>query len=333
MTVRVGLIGCGVMGTDHARILRREVAGARLVATYDADKSRAEAVARRADGARAFASARALIADPDVQAVIIASPDETHAELSIACIEAGKPALCEKPLASSLDDCRAVMAAEMKAGRRLIQVGFMRRFDPGYRAMKGKIGEAELGRPIFLHCVHRNAIAPSYITSDLVLANSAVHEFDISRFILDEEFASVTVISGKPTRNAETRRPQFVALESQSGIVVTIEVFLDAQYGYDVQAELVCENGTASLAPLRPLAERRAGRDGSAVESDWRQRFADAYRVQLQEWIAAIADGGAVGASAWDGYAASVTAAAALEARASGVKTKVAIGERPGFYV
>jgi myo-inositol 2-dehydrogenase/D-chiro-inositol 1-dehydrogenase len=273
-----------------------------------------------------------LIADASVDAVIVASPDETHAELAIACIEAGKPALCEKPLASTLDQCRAVIAAEMKAGRRLIQVGFMRRFDPGYRAMKRRIGDSGLGRPLFLHCVHRNAVAPSYITSDLILANSAVHEFDISRFLLDEEFAAVMVTGGPPSRRAETRRPQFVVMESLSGVVVTIEVFVDAQYGYDVQAELVCENGTASLAPHRPLAERRAARDGFEVESDWRERFADAYRVQLREWIAAITEGAAVGASAWDGYAASMTAAAALEARASGVKTKVAIGERPAFY-
>jgi myo-inositol 2-dehydrogenase/D-chiro-inositol 1-dehydrogenase len=332
MAVRVGLIGCGVMGADHARILNGEVVGAELVAAYDADQSRAQNVAATAEGAQTFKTARALIADSNVDAVIIAAPDETHAELSIACIEAGKPALCEKPLAATLNECRGVIAAEIKAGRRLIQVGFMRRFDPGYRAMKRKIGDSGLGRPLFLHCVHRNAVAPSYITSDLILANSAVHEFDISRFILDEEFAAVTVTSGPPSRRAETRRPQFVVLESESGTVVTVEVFVDAQYGYDVQAELVCENGTASLAPHRPLAERRAGRDGFDVESDWRQRFADAYRVQLQEWIAAIAGGGFVGASAWDGYAASLTAAAALEARATGAKTKVAIGEKPAFY-
>jgi myo-inositol 2-dehydrogenase / D-chiro-inositol 1-dehydrogenase len=157
MTLQVGLIGCGVMGSDHARILQTEVASARLVAAYDADAGRAEKVAAGAERARVFASAHALIADPEIQAVIIASPDETHAELSIACIEAGKPALCEKPLAASLEECRTVIAAETKAGRRLIQVGFMRRFDPGYRAMKTKIGEAGLGRPIFFRCVPSNA--------------------------------------------------------------------------------------------------------------------------------------------------------------------------------
>jgi myo-inositol 2-dehydrogenase/D-chiro-inositol 1-dehydrogenase len=331
MTLRIGLIGCGVMGADHARILQGDVAGAQLVAAYDADQVRAEAVAAASSG-RAFASAQELIADRDVQAVIIASPDATHASLAIACIEAGKPALCEKPLAATLEDCRAVMAAEMKGGRRLIQVGFMRRFDPGYRAMKERIGDEELGSPLFLHCVHRNAVAPSYITSDLVLANSAVHEFDIARFLLDEEFTLVTVVSARATRNAETRRPQFVVLESASGVVVTIEAFVDAQYGYDVQAELVCENGAVSLSPNRATVLRRAGRDGFDVESDWRARFADAYRIQLKEWVAGIAAGRSVGSSAWDGYAASMTAASALQALASGAKAAVAVGSRPAFY-
>jgi myo-inositol 2-dehydrogenase/D-chiro-inositol 1-dehydrogenase len=331
MTLRIGLVGCGVMGSDHARILGGDVAGAKLVAAFDADGARAEAIGA-AYGARTFPSARDLIADREVQAVIIASPDATHAELAIACIEAEKPALCEKPLAATLQECRAVIAAEMKGGRRLIQVGFMRRFDPGYRAMKADIGAERLGWPLFLHCVHRNAVAPSYITSDLVIANSAVHEFDIARFLLEEEFVSVSVTSARPSRNAETRRPQFIVLETVSGIVVTIEAYLDAQYGYDVQAELVCESGSVSLSPHRPTSRRRAGHDGFDVEGDWRARFADAYRIQLKEWVAAIEAGKFSGSSAWDGYAASAIAAAGLEALAKGVKATVAIEPRPTFY-
>jgi myo-inositol 2-dehydrogenase / D-chiro-inositol 1-dehydrogenase len=332
MTVQVGLIGCGVMGADHARILVGDVAGAELVAVYDADAQRAEGVAAMAKGVRTFASARELIADRNVRAVIIAAPDAIHAELSIACVEAGKHALCEKPLAASLEECRAVIAAEIKSGRRLIQVGFMRRFDPGYRAMKADIASGRLGQPLFFHCVHRNAVAPSYITSDLVIANSAVHEFDIARFLLDEEYASVAVTSARATTKAPARRPQFIVLESASGVVVTVESFLDAQYGYDVQAELVCENGAVSLNPHRAVSGRYGGRDGFDVESDWRARFGDAYRIQLKEWVAAIADGRSVGSSAWDGYAASATAGAALQALASGAKTKVVLGERPAFY-
>ncbi|HLW91916.1 MAG TPA: Gfo/Idh/MocA family oxidoreductase [Roseiarcus sp.] len=332
MTLRVGLIGCGVMGGDHARILLGDTPGAQLVAVQDADPARGRKIAGAGRDIRVFESARDLIRDDSVQAIIVASPDASHAELTIATIEARKPALCEKPLAATLTEARAVMAAEIKGGRRLVQVGFMRRFDPGYCAMKQGLGDETTGRPLFLHCVHRNAIAPDYITSDLVIANSAVHEFDIARFLLEEEFAAVSVFSARASRNSDARRPQFVVLESASGVVVTVEAYLDAKYGYDVQAELVCENSAISLRPHRPTAMRSVGWDGFAVESDWRGRFADAYRLQLKEWVRSIAAGRPTGASAWDGYAASATAVAALEALARCERTKIDLDPRPSFY-
>jgi myo-inositol 2-dehydrogenase/D-chiro-inositol 1-dehydrogenase len=332
MSVAIGIVGCGVMGADHARILADGGSGGRLVAVHDADPRRAAEIAAASKAVRLFDTAQGLIADPAVNAVLIASPDETHAPLTIACIEAGKPVLCEKPLAATLGACRSVVAAEMKGGRRLIQVGFMRRFDPGYRAMKRSLESAAFGRALLLHCVHRNAVAPHYITSDMVIANSSVHEIDIARFLLGEEFAGVTVIGARPSSLAPSRRPQLIVLESASGVVVTVEAFLDAQYGYDVQAELVCESGTVSLAPNPPVSQRHAAHDGFAVEADWRARFADAYRDQLRGWVASIESGIPTGSSAWDGYAASATAAAALEAMASGRRTAVRIDERPAFY-
>jgi myo-inositol 2-dehydrogenase/D-chiro-inositol 1-dehydrogenase len=333
MSVAIGVIGCGVMGADHARLLSAGGSGGRLVAVHDADASRAAAIAAGSKETRVIDTALGLIADSAVDAVLIASPDETHAALTIACIEAGKHVLCEKPLAATLDDCRAVVAAEIRAGRRLVQVGFMRRFDPGYRAMKRSLGGAQLGRPLFLHCVHRNAVAPPYISSDMIIANSSVHEIDIARYLLGEEFAEVTVISARPSSLAPARRPQLIVLETASGVVVTVEAFLDAQYGYDVRAELVCESGTVSLAPNPSVAQRHAGQDGFAVEADWRARFADAYREQLAGWVSAIESGTAAGSSAWDGYAASATASAALAALASGRRTLVDMDEKPAFYV
>ncbi len=330
-TLRIGLIGAGVMGTDHARTLASGIAGAELAAVQDSDPARAQAVAGSCGG-RVIARAETLIGDPEVDAVLVCSPDETHAPFAVACIAAGKPVLVEKPLAATLEACRAVVEAEIRAGRRLVQVGFMRRFDPGYRAMKAAVTEDRFGAALFLHCVHRNAIGPDYLTSDLVIANSAVHEIDIARFLLDEEFATATVISPRPSRRAPGRQAQLIILETASGIVVDVEAFVDAGYGYDVRAELVCESGTVSLAPNPPVAARQSGHDGFAVEQDWRARFRDAYREQMAAWIRSIRTGVPTGSSAWDGYAASVTAAACLEAWRSRARTPVSIGERPGFY-
>lgn len=330
MTVRFGLIGCGVMGADHARILRNDVAGAELVAVHDADPTRAAAVA--AGDCRIHAEATAVIADPAVDAVLIASPDATHAPLTLAALAAGKPVLCEKPMAATLDEARAVVAAEAALGRRLVQIGFMRRFDPGYRALRTAVADESLGRPLFLHCIHRNGVGPDYVTSDLVLANSCVHEIDIARFVLGEDPVRVRVIGARASRLAPGRRPLLMILETASGVVVSVEAFLDARYGYDVQGELVCEEGTLSLDPHPPVARRRSGIDGHAVEADWRGRFAEAYRRQLQDFVAALGGGPFLGSGAWDGWVAAVTAEAARIALASGEPVAVDPGEPPALY-
>ena len=319
------------MGADHAQTLMSGVAGAALTAVQDADPARAVAFAGRI-GCRTVDTAAGLIADPEVDAVLVCAPDDTHAPLAIAAIEAGKPVLVEKPLAATLDGARAVVAAEMKAGRRLVQVGYMRRFDPGYRAMRAVVRDKRFGAPLFMHCIHRNAIGPDYLTSDLVIANSAVHEIDVARMVLDDEFVAATVISPRASTLAPGRQPQFIILQTRSGAVVDIEAFVDAQYGYEVRAELVCETGTVSLDPAPPVSLRASGHDGFEVEQDWRARFRDAYREQMSGWVRAIRTGAHAGSSAWDGYAASFTAAACLDAWRTRQTTPVALDEKPAFY-
>jgi myo-inositol 2-dehydrogenase / D-chiro-inositol 1-dehydrogenase len=333
VSIRIGLIGCGVMGLDHARLLMSAIGGAELAGVYDADPARVKSLAALSPAIRIFPAPEALIADAAIDAVIVAAPDATHASLTLTAISARKPVLCEKPLAATLDQCREIIAAEMATGRRLVQVGFMRRFDPGYRAMKAQLDSGTLGQPLFLHCIHRNKVAPDYVTSDLVIANSMVHEMDIARFLLGEEFATVTVTSARRSRFSSARQPQFAVLETAAGVVVSIEMTPDSQYGYEVQGELVCEEGTVSLAPAPPFALRLAGQSGYPVEEDWRPRFADAYRIQLQEWVAAItSDKPSPGSSAWDGYAASLIAAAALTSLASGRREALEMPARPAFY-
>ena len=139
MSIGIGIIGAGIMGADHARIFAGSVAGAHLVAISDADLARAQTVAQETGAKRALSDPHALIDDPEVGAVLIASPDATHADFAIACIKAGKPVLCEKPLAPTAAEGLRVIEAERAAGRRLVQLGYMRRFVPGYVEMKGML--------------------------------------------------------------------------------------------------------------------------------------------------------------------------------------------------
>lgn len=337
MTIGIGLIGAGVMGGDHARILTKGVAGAALVAVHDADPARAGAIASGGNGVAVVPDTEALIADRRVDAVLVASPDETHAELVLACLARRKPVLCEKPLAATLDGCRAILEAEQRVGARLVQVGYMRRFDPGYRQLRDLRRDGRLGPPLFFHCVHRNAIAPHFMTNAMIISNAAVHEIDIARFVLEDEIEAVTVVSPRPTSRAPTRRPQFLVFETRQGVVVDVEAFVDAGYGYDVRAELVCETGTALLAPHPPVATRESARDGFAVEADWRGRFAAAYRAQLEAWVASVRAGGAPaggasGASAWDGMVASIVAEAALESARTARRVALTLEARPPLY-
>ncbi len=331
MTIRVGLIGAGVMGGDHARILSTSVNGARLAAVSDADSNRATAIAD-AYGATAFPDAERLIADDSVEAVIVASPDPTHKPLVLACLAAEKPVLCEKPLGLSTGECLEIVGKETALGRRLVQVGFMRRFDPGYVAMKAALDSGDLGAALMFHCVHRNTTASPYTTSEALITNSAVHEMDIVRWLFGSEVVRVTVVTPRPTRLALMQDPQLLLFHMADGAVVDVEVFVNCQYGYDVRGELVCERGTATLAPPHDIVIRQARTEGFGHPEDWRPRFVEAYRAELQAWIDSVAGGPPAGASAWDGYAATAIAEAGLAALKSGAPADVHLEARPALY-
>jgi myo-inositol 2-dehydrogenase/D-chiro-inositol 1-dehydrogenase len=311
--VGVGVIGAGMMGADHVRTITAAVDGAHVVAVADADPSRAEAAARDG-GARALADPLELIADEAVDRVVVASYDATHEEFVLACIEAGKPVLCEKPLATTAEACQHILAAEVAAGRRLVTLGFMRRFDPAYEELQACVGA--IGPPLLAHCAHRNAQAPPIYTSEMLITSSCVHEIDISRWLLREEIVAATVRAPRSTTQAPQglRDPQLILLETASGVLIDVEVFVNAQYGYDIRCELVGESGTLRL--------------DEQIAPDFRARFATAYRRELDCWIKGE-DGAA---SAWDGYAANAVADACLASLANGERAAVELAEKPALY-
>lgn len=319
----VGVIGTGIMGAEHLRLLREETAGARVAAVCDADPGRA---ARLAQGAAAHADPAALIADPRVQAVVIASPDDTHAELALACIAAGKPVLCEKPLAPTAAAALAVVEAEVAAGRRLVQVGYMRRFDPAYAAMKQALDGGRIGAAAVLHNIHRNAAAPGWFTGPMAITNSFVHEIDISRWLLGSEMVSAQVHA------APGGDPLLVTMRTARGEIVSTEVFMNARYGYHVHAQLVGREGTVEMASPAVTLANRAGQHGHDWADNWVPRFRDAYRLQMNAWLRAAAAGVPAGASAWDGFAATAIAGQVAAALADGRPRALDLPARPALY-
>jgi len=335
VTVRVGVIGTGMIGQDHIRRITEVIPGGRVAAVTDVDLDRAGQVAAGLPGARVHPTGQDLIADPGVDAVLVTSWGATHEEYVLAAISAGKRVFCEKPLAPTAAGALRIVEAEMAAGRRLVQVGFMRRYDAGYNALKDALDAGQVGAPLVMHCAHRNPSVPPYgFTTDMIISDSAVHEMDLVRWLFDEEIAATSVLRPRPTSKAAQalQDPLIVLFEMVSGILVDVEVFVNAGYGYDIRAEVVGEAGTLALADAGGTTVSRQGQRSGRVPADWRERFGRAFDAEFTDWLRAVAAGTTTGPGCWDGYAAAVVTDRCLHALSTGERVTVPVPERPDFY-
>jgi myo-inositol 2-dehydrogenase / D-chiro-inositol 1-dehydrogenase len=275
-----------------------------------------------------------LIADPSVDAVVVTSWGPTHEEYVLACIAAGKQVFCEKPLATTEEACARIVAAEVAAGRRLVMVGFMRRYDAQYRSMKQVVTSGEIGLPLLMHAAHRNPSVPPHYTSDMIINDSTVHDIDVARWMFDDEIAAVTVLKPRVSSKAAAgfNDPLLVLLEMAGGVLVDVEAMVNAGFGYDIRGEVVCEDGTVELSESAGALVKTAGRVSGRVPANWQERFVRAFDTEFQAWIDAVTAGGTTGPSAWDGYAATVSCETALTALHSGERVPAVLGERPDLY-
>lgn len=332
--IQVGVVGTGGMGGMHARILHHKVAGARLAAVSDVDAGRSGKVAEECGSAAVFADAEEMIRDDAVEALVIASPDPTHAELTLECLRFGKPVLCEKPLATSPAEALGVVEAEVERGEKLVQVGFMRRYDPQHVDVKNTASSGDIGRPVLFKGWHRNAASPPGADSEWVVINSAIHDLDSVRWMLDGEIEEVFVrgvdTTGSPAEGEFDL--QLIQLSLSGGRLGIVEVYVDAGYGYEVGVEVVGTRGTAYTAPPTGAVVRLERAYSQGVEADWLERFETAYTIQLQCWIESLNDGKPNGPNAWDGYAALAAAGACIASIRSGNPEPVSQPERPALY-
>ncbi len=331
--LRIGVVGTGAIGRKHIKRISESLKGGNVVAVSDVAADGARQVAEEY-GARFVADGYELIAADDVDAVIVSSWDPTHKDYVMACLEQGKYVFCEKPLATDSAGCREIVDAEMALGKRLVQVGFMRRYDRGYRQLKEVIDSGEIGTPLIMHCAHRNAnMGPQY-EDDYMITQVAIHEIDIVQWLLSDTYDRVRVLLPRSAgaTNGVYHDPQIVLIETANGVCIDVELFMNCQFGYDIRCQAVGEKGIASLSdPSYPEISRDFQR-GSKVADGWEARFTDAYAVELQEWIDSVRSDRAAGPNSWDGYAASVTADALLRSRDIQDYCSVDLPERPDFY-
>ncbi|MHB8333544.1 MAG: Gfo/Idh/MocA family oxidoreductase [Acidimicrobiales bacterium] len=332
MSVRVGVVGAGGIGSDHIRRLRSTLSGVEVVAIADPDTARAAAAVEGLD-ATIETSGEELIANVCVDAVVVASPGFTHADLVSACLSIGKPVFCEKPLAITAADAWRVVEAEVATGRRLVQVGFMRRYDLSYLALKAVLDSGTIGQALVIHAAHRNPEVPEWWTTELTIKDSSVHDADIVRFLTGEEIVASTVLRPRASsRLADVQDPLIIVFETSSGILVDVELSVNIAYGYDIRAEVVGETGTAALGDGGLVTVKHVALRSTDVPADWRQRFNLAYDRELQDWVDATSAGEATGPSSWDGFVATAIAEASHRSYRDGTRAEVALPERPSIY-
>ncbi len=335
MTLKLGVIGTGAIGQEHIRRCSKVLQGATVVAVSDINlKEAAQAVKRLGLAAEVLPDGMSVINSANVDALIITSWDPTHEEFVLAAIAAGKPVFCEKPLAVTAAGCKRIVDAELAHGHRLVQVGFMRPYDEGYRMLKKTLDSGEIGRPLMLHCAHRNPTAGENYTTDMAITNTLIHELGVLRWLLDDDYVSVQVLFPRSTEHthARLRDPQIVLFETAKGIRIDVEVFVNCQYGYDIQTEVVGENGIACLPEPASVLMRSQAKLSHTILTDWKDRFIAAYDVELQDFINGATSKELTGPSAWDGYAASIAADACIKAQNTTGLVGISLPPRPDFY-
>lgn len=333
MELRIGVIGTGAIGIDHIKRLTYKTKGAKVVAVSDINVERATQIAEEV-GAKFVATGEELIRMPEVDAVVVTSWDPTHEGYVLEAIKNNKYVFCEKPLAVESEGCLRIVNEEVKIGKKLVQVGFMRRYDKGYREIKEMLESGKLGEVLMLHCAHRNPAVDESYDTPMAIENTAVHEIDVLRWLLNEDYVAAQVILPKQTKNTHGKLhdPQILILETESGIHIDVELFVNCKYGYDIRCDVMCEEGMVSLSDPSYTSVRTQGKDYTGVSADWKQRFITAYDHEFQVWVDSVKEGKLTGPTAWDGYVASVTTTAASQARDTGKRVDIKLDECPGLY-
>ena len=229
-----------------------------------------------------------------------------------------------------------MLEAEVHLGKKLISVGFMRRFDPQHAAVKASALSGDLGKPLLWKGVHRNASVAFGITGATILTNSAGHDFDSARFLLGEEVEEVYVrgIKSRPELHPDTKDMLLIELFMTNNTMGTAEVYVNDDYGYEVSAELVCQKGTAVTQQPDKAMLRAKSHRGFYVSADWLSPFQDAYVAEAIDWIESLQTGAPFhGASAWDGYVTMIVTAACIQSLQNGTVTPVKLVEKPACII
>jgi inositol 2-dehydrogenase len=289
----VGLVGLGRLGRVYARDLATRIAETRLVAVADPLAALAEEIANEFEVPRHHTDPLALVDDASVEAIVIVSPTHTHRDLVVAAASARKPTFCEKPPALSLDEVAAMRDAIAHAGL-FFQMGFMRRFDPGYAAAKTQIEAGRIGTPLVFKSTSRDPFRPSLEyanpkSSGGMLIDMGIHDFDLARWFMgDVDRVSVTgaTIAYPELATVGDIDNAVASLTFASGKIGAVDLSRSGIYGYDISTEILGSEGTLRVGYLRETPVMVLTKNSVAHDTVpyFMERFRDAYTLQLQNF-------------------------------------------------
>lgn len=349
--LRIGIIGAGSMGREHIRRINNDLRYGKVTWLYDAFPKEEE----NYYGAKLAASEDEVINNDAVDAVMICTPDATHKDLVCKCLDAKKPVFCEKPMALNAADCLDVMNRENSLGKKYVQVGFMRRFDSGYRKMRELLSlDDYLGNILLIHSKHRGGMGGKMPKSKpiggpgntenldflqrtkLGVTNGPIHDVDICRYLIadpEDKYVSAKVYFPRASKYSfGSANPLVITLRTEKGIMVTIETFASFHTSYDIQCEVVCDDGVINL-PFYPEPRiRRDMMDGHEIPTNWFLRFNDAYDKEIQNWINGTINNSVDGPNAKDAYLASCATDAIIRSIDSGAEETVIYDDIPDIH-
>lgn len=297
MDLGVGIIGAGRIGHVHAKHLAYQIPQATLCMVADVDEEAAQECAEYSPYAKSVQSYQTLLGSSDVDAVLVCSSTDTHAQIVEEAAAAGKHIFCEKPIAFTLEDIDSTLEAVDRAGVKF-QVGYNRRFDPSFCRVREAVAQGEIGDPHLLHLISRDPSPPpiDYIqSSGGLFLDMTIHDFDMARFLIDSEvetvYTAASVQVDPKIEEVGDLDTAVVTLEFENDVIGTIDNSREAVYGYDQRAEVFGSGGRVHTSNHYPNSavlsnEKRVQRD--LPLPFFMERYAESYRAEVQAFVDAV---------------------------------------------
>jgi myo-inositol 2-dehydrogenase/D-chiro-inositol 1-dehydrogenase len=295
--LRVGVLGAGRIGKVHAETLAFRLPEVRTLAIADVNREAAQALAARCGIPTVAETSEQIFANPEIDAVLICSSTDTHADFIVQAAQAGKHIFCEKPIAHSLCQIDRALAAVEQAGVKL-QIGFNRRFDANFGRVRQAVVSGEIGTPRLMHIISRDPGPPpiSYVrVSGGMFLDMTIHDFDMARFLIGDEVEEIytagAVMVDPEIGAAGDLDTALIVMRFRNGVIATIDNSRQAAYGYDQRVEILGSAGKIETANCYP--NQAVLSTGKEVRRDlpmnfFMDRYTESFAAELRAFVEAV---------------------------------------------